>query len=126
MPERKDGAAQAAPFYSRRPRPTIVERRPSASVLIGDERRHAMADPRRRPPTDEGVPPAAAEGTDPYPTYRDGPVPPHPTTASKPTDVGLPQSQRTRASPMLIGLIVFALVVLAYLVWGGLQMTEST
>ncbi len=84
-----------------------------------------MADPQRRP-TDEGVPPAAAEGMDPYPTYRDGPVSPHDATASKPTDVGLPRSRRTSASPMLIGLIAFALIVLAYLLWAAMQMTGST
>jgi hypothetical protein len=85
-----------------------------------------MADPNRRPGDDEGVPPAAAEGMDPYPTYRDGPVPPHPVTASKPTDVRLPRSRRTYALPMLIGLIVFALVILVRLLWGGMQLAEST
>lgn len=83
-----------------------------------------MADPQRRP-TDEGVPPAAAEGMDPYPTYRDGPISPHHATASKPTDVGLPQSSRTYAMPMIIGLAVFALVIVIYLVWGSMQVSRT-
>jgi hypothetical protein len=85
-----------------------------------------MADPNRRPGDEEGVPPAAAEGMDPYPTYRDGPVPPHVATASKPTDVRLPRSRRTYALPILIGLIVFGLVILIRLLWGGVQLVEST
>jgi hypothetical protein len=85
-----------------------------------------MADPNRRAGDDEGVPPAAAEGMDPYPTYRDGPVPPHVATASKPTDVRLPRSRRTYAMPILIGLIVFGLVILIRLLWGGVQLVEST
>jgi hypothetical protein len=85
-----------------------------------------MADPNRRLGDDEGVPPAAAEGMDPYPTYRDGPVPPHVATASKPTDVRLPRSRRTYALPILIGLIVFGLVILIRLVWGGVQLIESS
>jgi hypothetical protein len=63
---------------------------------------------------------------DPYPTYRDGPVPPHVATASKPTDVRLPPSRRTYALPILIGLIIFGLVILIRLVWGGVQLIESS
>ena len=85
-----------------------------------------MANPDRRPGDDEGVPPAAAEGMDPYPTYRDGPVPPHVATASRPTDVRLPRSRRTYALPILIGLVVFGLVILIRLLWGGVQLVEST
>lgn len=85
-----------------------------------------MAVSNRRPGDDEGVPPAAAEGMDPYPTYRDGPVPPHVATASRPTDVRLPRSRRTYALPILIGLIVFGLVILIRLLWGGVQLVESS
>ena len=64
------------------------------------------ARPQTQPPGVEG------EGLDPYPTYRDGPTTPHRATATKPTDVGLPRSRRTSAVPILIGLVVFALVML--------------
>jgi hypothetical protein len=77
-------------------------------------------DPPRQPAGIEG------EGMDPYPTYRDGPTTPHRATASKPTDVGLPIARRTYALPILIGLAVFALVIIARILWGGFQMAEST
>jgi hypothetical protein len=63
---------------------------------------------------------------DPYPTYRDGPTTPHRVTATKPTDTDLPIAKRSYALPMLIGLAVFALVIIARIVWGGLNMTTST
>jgi hypothetical protein len=77
-------------------------------------------DPPRQPDGVEG------EGMDPYPTYRDGPTTPHRATTSKPTDVGLPIGRRTYALPILIGLAVFALVIIARVLWGGFQMAEST
>lgn len=83
-----------------------------------------MARPQRaRPDTQpDGV---DGEGLDPYPTYRDGPVSPHAATTTKPTDVGLPQSERTNQTPVLIGMIVFVLAVLGLIAWATLR-TAST
>lgn len=65
------------------------------------------------------------EGMEPYPTYRDGPVSPHAATTTKPTDVGLPQAERTSQMPMLIGLIAFAVVVLGLIAWATLRTTST-
>jgi hypothetical protein len=59
------------------------------------------------------------------PTYRDGPETPHRVTATKPTDVGLPRSRRTFALPLLIGLAVFALVIVIRIVWGSMNMADT-
>ena len=81
-----------------------------------------MAEPVRKPAPDRQPPGVAGEGLDPYPTYRDGPVPPHHATATKATDVGLPRSRRTYALPILLALAVFALVIVGRLLW---QATET-
>jgi len=86
-----------------------------------------MADPARRPIDDTTQPPGVeGEGLDPYPTYRDGPSVPHRATASKPTDVAIPRSQRTYAFPMLIGLVVFGIIVLVYLTFALFEMVRTT
>src|SRR5688500_7600259 len=79
-------------------------------------------------PTTRPVQPAGVEGEgmDPYPTYHDGSTTPRPTTDNKPTDVGLPRSRRTYALPILIGLAVFALVIVIRIVWGSMNMAETT
>jgi hypothetical protein len=82
------------------------------------ERRPLEATP--RPPGAEG------DGMDPYPTYRDGPTTPHVATATKPTDVGLPPARRTHASAYLIGLIVFAVVVLGFVLWGAFRLADRS
>lgn len=76
-----------------------------------------------RPPPNRDAQPAGVEGDgmDPYPTYRDGPTTPHRATATKPTDVGLPRSRRTYGLPIFIGLVVFALVIVIRLLWGGIN-----
>jgi hypothetical protein len=71
----------------------------------------------------EGV---EGDGMDPYPTYRDGAVPPHHATGTKPTDVGLPRSRRTYAMPILIGLIVFALIIALRVIWGSINVARTT
>jgi hypothetical protein len=78
-------------------------------------------------PTNEPARPAGAEGDgmDRYPTYRDGPETTHRVTATKPTDVGLPRSRRTFALPLLIGLAVFALVIVIRIVWGSMNMAGT-
>ena len=78
-------------------------------------------------PTDKPVRPAGAEGDgmDTYPTYRDGPASPHTTTSTKPTDVGLPRSKRTFATPILIALAVFALVIIIRIVWGSMNVATT-
>jgi len=70
---------------------------------------------------------AAGDGMDPYPTYHDRPAS-HGTagaTGAKPTDVGLPRSRRTYALPILIGLLVFAAVIIIRIVWGGMNMAAT-
>jgi len=85
----------------------------------------AMSD---RSPRDQTTQPPGVEGDgmDPYPTYRDGPTTPHRVTASKPTDVGLPRSKRTYGLPIFIGLVVFALVIIVRVVWGGIGGPRTT
>lgn len=79
-------------------------------------------------PTDTPARPAGSEGDgmDRYPTYRDGPETPHRVTETKPTDVGLPRSRRTFATPILIGLAVFALVIVIRIVWGSMNVASTT
>jgi hypothetical protein len=85
-----------------------------------------MADPLRGPNQPERQPPGVeGEGLDPYPTYRDGPSSPHAATTGKPTDTGLPISRRTRPGPIVIALLIFALLVIFYLVWGSLKMSSG-
>ncbi len=68
----------------------------------------------------------AGDGDDRYPTYHDARSNPHPSTGTKPTDTDLPRSRRTTALPFLIGLILFALAVIGYLVMGGLNFGRMT
>ncbi len=76
-------------------------------------------------PTEPSARPTGAEGDgmDRYPTYRDGPAMPHGGSSTgagaKPTDVDLPRSSRTYALPILIGLGVFAAVIIIAVVMGG-------
>jgi hypothetical protein len=84
-----------------------------------------MANPRLREETEQ-PPGVQGEGLDPYPTYRDGPQTPHRATGTKPTDVSLPKSQRTYWLPMFLALIVFALVVLVRLIWGGAEVASTS
>jgi hypothetical protein len=74
----------------------------------------------------EGV---RGEGMDPYPTYRDGPAErgePRSGTGTKPTDVNLPRSRRTSGAPLFIGVIIFAVVIVIYLLMGGYNMLRTT
>lgn len=66
------------------------------------------------------------EGQDAYPTYRDGPVSPHVTTTTKPTDVGLSNSKKTNSLPMLIGLLAFAAVILVAVIGALSNVAETT
>lgn len=82
--------------------------------------------------SDPRLPNAAAQpeklegdGQDAYPTYRDGPASSHAETTHKPTDIDLPKSERTYASPMLIGLIAFAVVIVISIVWGALNLAST-
>jgi hypothetical protein len=79
-------------------------------------------------PTDTNTRPAGVEGDgmDPYPTYHDRPGSRGKATGSKPTDVNLPRSRRTYALPILIGLIVFALVIIVRIFWGSMNMAVTT
>lgn len=79
-------------------------------------------------PTETPTRPAGVEGDgmDPYPTYHDDPASRGQTTGRKPTDVNLPRSQRTYALPILIGLIVFALVIIVRIFWGSMNMAVMT
>jgi hypothetical protein len=86
-----------------------------------------MATIERRPLEATSRPPGAeGDGMDAYPTYRDGPTTPHVATATKPTDIGLPPARRTHASAYLIGLIVFAVVVLGFVLWGAFRLADRS
>lgn len=92
-----------------------------------------MAGSDQRPP-EPNVRPAGAEGDgmDRYPTYRDGPAMPSSGSSApvgsgvKPTDVNLPRSRRTYALPLLIGLAVFAAIIIIRIVWGGINVTSTS
>ena len=89
----------------------------------------AAIDPRPTGPrAAEPVQPAGAagDGLDSYPTYRDGPVPPHVATVTKPTDTNLPLRRRTSAWPMLLALALIAAAVIAYLLLGGINALRTT
>jgi len=82
-------------------------------------------------PTEPSARPTGAEGDgmDRYPTYRDGPAMPHGGSGSagaKPTDVALPRSRRTYALPLLIGLGLFAAVIIIRIVWGGMNVASTS
>jgi hypothetical protein len=67
-----------------------------------------------------------SEEEDAYPTFRDGPVPPHRATGSKPTDVALPLARRTYAWPAAIVVGLALLVALGFIVLvGGEAVTED-
>ena len=82
-------------------------------------------DPATGPTTGARPTEAESEGMDSYPTYRDGPVPPHVATGAKPTDTALPRSRRTYGTPMLIGLVAFALLILVVVFGGFFQTAEE-
>lgn len=69
---------------------------------------------------------------DRYPTYKDGPAMPGSGSSAtvgsgvKPTDVNLPRSRRTYALPLLIGLAVFAAVIIIRIVWGGINVASTS
>ena len=85
-----------------------------------------MAESARRPVPETQPPGVEGEGLDPYPTYRDGPRLPHNPTATKPTDVGLPQASRTSSAPILVGLIVFALAIIGLIVWASVRTATTS
>lgn len=74
-----------------------------------------MSDPRRQTSHHGGE----DENPSPYPTYRDGPVPPHEATTTKPTDVGLPLRKRTYAWPALAAIVVVSAIGIALVAWGA-------
>ena len=80
---------------------------------------HRPSEPTTRPAGVEG------DGMDRYATYRDGPASPHQATATKPTDTALPRARRSYALPFLIGLAVFALVIIIRVVWGGVNVART-
>jgi len=85
-----------------------------------------MAESARRPAPETQPSGVEGEGLDPYPTYRDGPQLPHNPTSTKPTDVGLPQASRTSSVPMLVGLIVFALVIVGLIAWASVRTATTS
>ena len=66
------------------------------------------------------------DGLDAYPTYRDARSTSHAPTGQKPTDTNLPRSRRTFGLPMLLGLLAFALVIVIYLIAGGINMFATS
>jgi hypothetical protein len=72
----------------------------------------------RRPVEGEGE----DENPSPYPTYRDGPVPPHMATATKPTDVKLPQSRRTYSWSALAAVGIALIIGIGLVIWGSAQL----
>ncbi len=81
---------------------------------------------RQTTPTSSRPAGVEGDGLDSYPTYRDAGTSPHTATSTRPTDTNLPRSRRTTSWPLLIGLIAFALVIVIYLVTGGVNMFASS
>lgn len=84
-----------------------------------------MATPERATETTARPAGVEGDGMEAYPTYRDGATIPHQATGTKPTDVNLPRSRRTYALPVLIGLLVFAAVIVIRIVWGSVNMAST-
>ena len=80
---------------------------------------HRPSEPHSRPAGVEG------DGMDRYPTYKDAASTSQANTGTKPTDSNLPRSRRTWAVPLMIGLAVFALVLIVRIVWGGINMGST-
>ena len=77
-----------------------------------------------RPATPET---ADADGMEAYPTYHDGPADRRPAgNGTRPTDPDLPESKKTYSFPIMIGLAVFALVIIIRIVWGMVNVAETT
>ena len=83
-----------------------------------------MSDRNPRPSVLDPMSAADAEGHDSYPTYQDGPGSHRASKSQKPTDVKLAQSKRTYGLPMLIGLLVSAVVIIAGIVFGGINLAS--
>lgn len=66
------------------------------------------------------------DGLDAYPTYHDGPTTAGAAPQTRPTDTALSRSRRTYGWPLLIGLLIFALVIVIRIVWGGMNMAATS
>ncbi len=80
---------------------------------------HRPSEPTSRPAGVQG------DGMDRYPTYNDARSTSHSETGTKPTDSALPRSRRTYALPLMIGLALFALVLIVRVIWGGINVGST-
>ena len=75
--------------------------------------------------TDPDFTPVEKEGQEAYPTYHDRPDSAGTVGGMRPTDATLPPSKRTYGTPMLIGVMAFAVVLVAIIAIAGLNMASS-
>ena len=78
--------------------------------------------------TTRPIPPEGADGDglEDYPTYHDRPGETRPVGGTKPTDSNLPESRKTYSFPIMIGLAVFAAVIIIRIVWGMVNVADTT
>ncbi len=60
-----------------------------------------------------------------YPTYRDGPVPPHEATTTKPTDVDLPVERRTYPWSAIVVVAIAAIIGIGLIVYGTSEVAQE-
>ena len=74
--------------------------------------------------TDPDVGPVATEGQEAYPTYHDRPDSAGTMGGMRPTDATLPASRRTYGTPMLLGVLAFAVILVAVIAIAGMNMAS--
>ena len=75
--------------------------------------------------TDPDFAPVEKEGQEAYPTYHDRPDSAGTVGGMRPTDATLPASRRTYGTPMLLGVMAFAVILVAIIAIAGMNMANS-
>lgn len=75
--------------------------------------------------TEPDFAPVEKEGQEAYPTYHDRPDSMGEVGGLRPTDATLPPSRRTYGTPMLLGVLAFAVLLVAIIAVAGINMANS-
>ena len=76
--------------------------------------------------TEPDFAPVETEGQEAYPTYHDRADSAGTVGGMRPTDATLPPARRTYGTPMLLGVLAFAVVLVAIIAIAGINMSNST
>lgn len=74
--------------------------------------------------TDPDAGPVETEGQEAYPTYHDRPDSAGTVGGMRPTDATLPPSRRTYGTPMLLGVLAFAVLLVAIIAIASMNMAS--